>query len=144
MAIDYEGAVAEDFTVGFGTATRKMPGGGTQTGNKMNPGRLNSRATKTFAASLSIDLVDGDWQVVTLTANVTDSTITVSSGSLFAGAELILELRQDATGGWLFNWPTNVRNAGTYPISTTASERTLTKMKYDGTDWIIVWSVIYS
>ena len=115
------------------------PAGGTLTGNKLHLGKIVTAYTLTFAASLTIDLINGDYQTTTLTANVTDSTIANTSGTALAkGDILILELIQDGTGGWLFNWPTNVLGAATYPISTTAGDRTLVTLIYNGSNWMFL------
>ena len=138
MALPYEKIVAEDLNTGHGTVTVTNPAGGTLTGNKVNLGRLLTKATVTFAASLTLDPAAGGFLTVTLTANVTDSNITFSAGSVFAGSLLLLEIVQDSTGGWLFNWPTNVLGASTYPISTTASDRTLVTLIYNGSNWMFL------
>lgn len=142
MAVVIEKIVTEDLNVGYGPVTVTNPAGGTLSGNKLNVGRLRTGYTLTYAASLTIDLVNGDWQTTTLTGDVTDSTITVSSGSLFKGAELLLEIIQDATGGRLFNWPTTVLNGGSFPIDTTANYRSLFGLLYNGTNWIIIWNAV--
>lgn len=62
-------------------------------------------ATPVFDAALVTGPVAFD---LTLTADVTSSTLL----SPQAGQIVTFILEQDATGGWLFVWPTNVLNAG--------------------------------
>ena len=138
MSVPYEKAVAEDLNVGHGPVTVTNPNGGTMAGNKISLGRLITPYSLTFAASLTIDPVNGDFQTVTLTANVTDSAITFSAGSAFSGELLFLQIIQNATGGWTFNWPTNVLSSGSYPISTTANDRTLVTLIYNGSNWMFL------
>lgn len=138
MAVPYEKIVAEDLNTGHGTVSVTNPGGGSLSGNKLNLGRLVTGYTLPYAASLSVDLVNGDFQSVTLTANVTDLTITISSGALFKGALLFLEIVQDGTGGWTMNWPANVLSGNTYPISPNANDRTLATLIYNGSNWIFL------
>jgi len=69
----------------------------------------------TFAATPVFDASKGD-QSITLTGNVTSSTIT----NLLAGTRINFQICQDATGSRTFAWPSNVHGAMT--IGTTASK----------------------
>lgn len=138
MAVTYEKAVIEDLNLGFGGVTVTNPAGGTLSGNKINLGGFLTTFTVSFSATPIFDLANGDLQTITLTADVTSSTISLTGGTVKAGAILILRIIQDATGGRLFNWPTNVLGAGTYPISTVANDITRVTLQYNGTNWEFV------
>lgn len=74
----------------------------------------------------------GDVQVVNLQANMTSSTAT-----LFANQIVTFVLKQDATGGRTYVWPTNFKFAGgTGPSDTTASKITSVTMRCDGANWL--------
>jgi hypothetical protein len=66
---------------------------------------------------------------MTLTANVTSSTITNAT----AGQILTFVITQNATGGWTFAWPTNSKGASA--IGSNASEVSVQSFVYDGTNW---------
>ena len=136
MAVPFEKIAAEDLNVGFGALTITSPAGGTLAGNKVNLGRLLTPYIVPFSATPAFDLANGDVQTLTLTANVTSSTITIGSGSLFNGAILILWLVQDGTGSRTFAWPSDVKLAGgAFTLTTTADKRDSIILQYDGTNW---------
>ena len=140
MAIPFETAVKEDLNIGHGSATITNPAGGTLAGTKINMSAFLGLATLVFSATPDFDLVAGAFQRLTLTADVASSTISQSAGTLAAGTILVLEIIQDGTGGWIFNWPTNVLGAAAYPISTTALDRTLATLFYNGSNWMFLCS----
>jgi hypothetical protein len=83
------------------------------TGRNVTPiNTVSFSSTPAFDASLS------DLQVITLTGNVTSSTIT----NMLSGQHLTFLICQDGTGGRTFVWPTTVSNAPT--ISTAAGTAT--------------------
>lgn len=81
-------------------------------------------ATPTFTASYSEQLF-----TITLTGNVTSSTLTMSA--VIAGARVTFKICQDGTGSRTFAWPTNV--IGEMTIGATASLCSLQNGVYDGT-----------
>jgi hypothetical protein len=82
--------------------------------------------TPTFDASL------GNTQTITLTANVTSSTLS----NAVAGQWLVLDIVEDATGGRTFAWPANFKGAGA--INTGANKHNVQMFYYDGTN---AWAV---
>lgn len=62
-----------------------------------------------FSATPVFDLSLGTQQSITLTGDVTSSTTVTSSG---APTVIVMRIKQDATGGHAFVWPTNFDNAG--------------------------------
>ena len=63
----------------------------------------------TFSATPTFDCSLRDSFEITLTANVTSSTLS----NVTPGQRLTFWIKQDATGGRTFVWPTNVKGAGT-------------------------------
>ncbi len=106
-----------------------LTGSGSIQGNTRVFGGVNTvafSATPTFDASL------GNKQTITLTGNVTSSTLSNCS----AGEDLVFDIIEDATGGRTWTWPTNVKGAGT--INTTASKHNVQLFSCDGTN---AWAV---
>jgi hypothetical protein len=68
---------------------------------------LLDQITMPFSATPVFDAGRTSVFVMTLTANVTSSTLT----NLRAGQSIRFILRQDGTGGRTFVWPTNVKGA---------------------------------
>lgn len=91
MAIPYEKIVAEDLNLGTGTVTVTMPGGGTDTGNKINLATLALTGSKTYDPT---SLADG--------AGVT-TTVTVTGAVLgnFAMASFSLDLQGVLMQAWV-------------------------------------------
>jgi len=58
----------------------------------------------TFSATPTFDGSLGNYFRITLTGNVTSSTLSNCSD----GELIIIEIIQNATGGWTFVWPTNI------------------------------------
>jgi len=87
--------------------------------------------SKSFSATPEFDAEICSMFKMTLTANVTSSTI--KNGR--EGQELTLVLAQDGAGGRTFVWPTNVVLADDTLIKTTATAVTKISLKYDGTNW---------
>lgn len=95
-------------------------------------GKFQQIATATgFSATPTFDAALQNHFSITLTANVTSSTL---SGSVTAGyAEIITFLIcQDGTGTWTFAWPANV--FGGMTISPTANKCNSQSFRYDGTN----------
>ena len=82
-------------------------------------------ATQTINASL------GDIFQLTLTGNVTSSSIT----NALAGQSLSIALTQDGGGGHTFAWPSNVKLSGGSVTLSGANKRDVLIFYYDGTNW---------
>lgn len=66
-------------------------------------------ATVPFSATPTFNANNGQGFKITLTGNVTASTF---ANGVTGQALIVFRFLQDATGGWTFVWPTNVRNPG--------------------------------
>lgn len=87
--------------------------------------------TGSFSATPTIDASAGDVFELTLTGNVTSSTISNAS----KGMLLQIILIQDGVGGRTFAWPTNVKLAGGAVALSSANKRDSITLRYDGTNW---------
>jgi hypothetical protein len=74
--------------------------------------------TVSFSTTPTFDASLGKIQAITLTANVTSSTIS----NIIAGQTLLFVITQDATGGRTFVWPAGVTGM---TIGSTASKRNI-------------------
>ncbi len=88
--------------------------------------------TVAFSATPTFDCSLGNIQTITLTGNVTSSTL----ANCTAGEILVFDIVEDATGGHTFTWPSNVHQGGA--ITTTANEHNRQMFYSDGTN---LWSV---
>lgn len=85
-----------------------------------------------FSATPTFDASESDVFSMTLTANVTSSTIT----NPVVGKEITFLLSQDGMGGWTFAFPVDVvLRTGALLISSGANEVTAVSFIYDGTNW---------
>lgn|GEM_PF-4657365 len=128
----YDGAVTHFFILdgpnehikfGADAGIQRINNGGSTTALMLNDGSGNGRtfftplATDTFASSFTFNGSDSNVQQITLTGDITTLTLT----GLHAGAEYILSVVQDATGGHTIAWGTKVKWAGgTAPTLSTA------------------------
>lgn len=92
--------------------------------------------TVTFSATPTFDASVTNTFALTLTGNVTSSTLSNAT----AGQSLTFILCQDATGSRTFAWPVNVIGAGT--IIPTASKCSMQSFKYDGTNAYATGSMV--
>jgi hypothetical protein len=97
-------------------------------GIAVNKAMAAAKNVVTFSTTPTFDASLGNTQVITLTANVTGSTLS----NAVAGQWLVFDIIQDATGGRTFVWPTNVKGAGT--INGTANQHQVQMFYYDGTN----------
>lgn len=125
----------QDLSIGHASFDATLPDGTTGTLDKINLSAFYSAYTVSFSATPTFDLVNGVTQTITLTGNVTSSTITATAYTLVAGTRLVLRIIQDGTGGRTFVWPTNVLGGAGYLISTIASASTFAELQYNGTNW---------
>lgn len=87
-------------------------------------------STVAFSATPVFDLSIGDIFEITLTGNVTSSTITNPSTS----KKITIIVKQDGTGGRTFVWPTDtVRRLAL--VDTNANAVTVVSYFYDGANW---------
>jgi hypothetical protein len=89
---------------------------------------LGAVNTVTFSATPTFDASLGNTQKITLTANVTSSTLSNAT----AGQTINFLICQDATGGRTFVWPTNVKGGMT--IGATLSKCSAQDFIFDGTN----------
>jgi hypothetical protein len=81
-------------------------------------------ATPVFDASL------GTMQQITLTANVTSSTVTNAK----VGQSITMKIIQDSGSARTFAFPANFK--GATAISATLSQTSVQAFEYDGTNWL--------
>lgn len=79
-----------------------------------------------FSATPTFDRALGKVQTITLTANVTSSTVQ----NCVAGQTVIFDIIENATGGWTFSAPANLHGFGS--ITTTASYHNRQEFYCDG------------
>lgn len=88
-------------------------------------------ATANTSSAYTIDLANGSFQILTLTAN---ATITMPTAT--AGRSFILLLKQDGTGSRTVTWSSVRWPGGTAPtLTTTASRQDIFSFFSDGTNW---------
>lgn len=91
--------------------------------------RQNAVTTVTFSATPAFNAALGSTFIITLTGNVTSSTITGFS----SGQTIIFIIKQDSTGGRTFVWPTSLKNPLTVG-SATANQVCVQSFISDGTN----------
>jgi hypothetical protein len=82
----------------------------------------------TFSATPTFDALKGNTQKITLTGNVTSSTLSNAT----AGQSINFIICQDGTGNRTFVWPSNVKGGMT--IGSTASKCSAQTFVFDGTN----------
>lgn len=100
-------------------------------------GASNGYHTQTTSGAVTIDASTGQVQNVTMSGNVTSSTITNAS----VGQRLTIMWRQDGTGTRTYVWPTGIKWAGgAAPAAgaTTAGYVDKATLEFDGTNWFEV------
>jgi hypothetical protein len=85
-----------------------------------------------FSSTPAFDASLGNTQTLTLTGNVTSSTLT----NAVAGEWLVFDIVEDATGGRSFAWPSNFKGGGA--INTGPSKHNVQMFYFDGTN---AWAV---
>jgi hypothetical protein len=108
---------------GAGIANLKRYGNYSEAGGTWTP--IN---TVTFSATPTFDASLGNTQKITLTGNVTSSTLSNAT----AGQSINFLICQDATGSRTFVWPTNV--LGGMTIGATLSKCSAQNFIFDGTN----------
>ncbi|MBI2820386.1 MAG: hypothetical protein HYX73_10435 [Acidobacteria bacterium] len=93
---------------------------------------LSHQEAMTFSATPTFDASLGNSFKMTLTDNVSSSTISNPQTGQF----LTLLLCQDGTGSRTMTWPTNLKLAGgTFTLTTTLNKCDSVTAVYDGTNW---------
>jgi hypothetical protein len=121
-------------TVGSGTTNQVAvyASSGTTVGgaDSLNLAGEITTATKavTFSATPTFDASQGNTFTLTLTGNVTSSTLS----NVTTGQVISFELCQDSTGGRTFAWPSGFSNASV--VNPTASACTNQSFRWDGTN----------
>ncbi len=111
------------------TAGAACGSGGSGTGDAAGYTTVSFSATPTFSVTKNT----GQTFLITLTGNVTSSTMD-TSGITGSGRPIVtFRIVQDATGSRTFVWPTNVQNAGT--VDGTASAASTQTFVWDGTNF---------
>jgi hypothetical protein len=84
-----------------------------------------------FSATPTFDASAFAWPTftMTLTGNVTSSTLS----NPISGQHITFIITQNATGGWTFAYPTNVK--GESMVGNNANEVSVQSFVYDGTNW---------
>ncbi len=97
---------------------------------RLSDGAFGVRLVVSFSATPTFDVSVADIFDITLTGNVTSSTIS----NPVTGKTITFIIREDATGGRTFAFPANtVRRLTT--LDTTASAITIVSFLFDGTNW---------
>lgn len=140
MAEDFEfsPAGAQDVNFGFGEFNTPLPDGTTADLEKINLSHLLEPNTVAFSATPIFDLTDGQLHSLTLTGNVTSSTIVNDIDAVPIGAVIMLLLIQDATGGRSFAWPADVVGASPAMVSKIASSVTIARLIYTAAGWVFM------
>jgi hypothetical protein len=110
--------------------TVSIPSGSTIT-NPTVTDYVETTFTANSGSSITINLSNGTFQIITLTANTTITMPTATAGKSFS-----IFLKQDGTGGKTVSWSTVVWPSATAPtITSTASKADLYSFFSDGTNW---------
>lgn len=87
--------------------------------------------SKAFSATPEFDAANCALFEMTLTGNVTSSTIINGREN----QRITLKLKQDAVGGWTFAWPSNVTLQSNTVVDPTANATSMISLIYNGTTW---------
>lgn len=124
LNLNFAAQAAHAFLVGPASG-----GSGNITARVMVPADLPGQVTTSFSATPTFDASAAQSFKMTLTANVTSSTVTNPT----AGETITFIITQDGTGGWTFAWPSNFRGAS--PIAVEATLVSVQSFIYDGSVW---------
>lgn len=125
----------EDIEIGYGTYSTTLLNGSSVTPQRLNLSHLYAPYTVTYSATPVFSLQNGIVQTITLTGNVTSSTITNGASSIPTGAHLVLRIVQDGTGSRTFVFPVALTNGTALTIASAASAETRLELEYNGTTW---------
>jgi hypothetical protein len=113
-----------------------MPGGS-------SGGDLLSFATVPWAASLTVDVSVADVISVTLSGNVTSSSLNFSGGTPPLGQQVEWRIIQNGVGAWTFAFPPNVVLDPSFVIDPDANSVTVLNLVWNGSAWLAT-SVAFS
>lgn len=132
LALNADGSATIDLNVSNGAGTggiRFGDGAGNAVASISGKGAARfALNTVTFSATPTFDASLGNTQKITLTGNVTSSTLSNAS----AGQEINFIVCQDATGGRTFVWPANVKGGMT--VGSTLATCSAQNFIFDGTN----------
>jgi hypothetical protein len=104
-------------------------GSGAVTGRALVPADLPGLNTLAFSATPSFDASVSGSFTMTLTGNVTSSSVINAAG----GERITFVIKQDAVGGRTFAWPPNFKGAS--PVAPDANSVSVQEFIYDGANW---------
>ncbi len=87
--------------------------------------------TQPYSATPAFASANGSPQTITLTGDVTSSTLTGGT----EGSRLLLRIVQDSLGLHAFNFPTNIRLDPGYAISPIGNTATILDLEYVNAKW---------
>lgn len=90
----------------------------------------------TYSATPEFDVSQGNWFFITLTGNVTSSTITFGDATPYNGQQIEIRIKQDGTGGHTFVLPVDVLGARNSYIDAAANTTTVLQLGYYGGQWL--------
>lgn len=96
------------------------------------------RVVVSYSATPAFNAANGSIFEITLTGNVTSSTLT----GMQAGQVLIFVITQDGVGGHTFVWPTSVHNPDL--VDGAAGKKSIQQFYYDGSACWPISAMIYS
>lgn len=88
-----------------------------------------------YNSVMVIDTSTGDVITVTLTGNVTSTTLNYDGGAPTTGTTVTLRIVENATGGWTFALPANLQTDQGFGIDTGANRVTLLPIRFQTDHW---------
>jgi hypothetical protein len=125
LTVNFTNQAAHAFLAGPATGSSVGP----VTARLIVPADLPALVSTSFSVTPVFDASAGGSFAITLTGNVTSSSVT----NPFAGATITFIITQDGTGGRTFVWPTNFRGASN--IGPDANSVTVQSFIYDSAHW---------
>ncbi len=123
-----------DLRAVYGRDAFRAGAGLTRTGNVFSVNTVavpvSGAVTVAFSSTPVFNFSSGNLQAMTLTGNVTSSTIL----NPVIAQSIVFKICQDATGGHTFQWPSNV--SGGMTVGVTASTCSVQTFVYDGVKWL--------
>ena len=93
-------------------------------------------ATVAYSATPAFDAAAGQVLTITLTADVTSSSINFAGSSTIpTGTPLLVRILQDGTGGHAFTFPTNLLIDPQFTVDSRANYLTALPLIYNGSRW---------
>ncbi len=126
LTVNFTNQAAHAFLVGPATGSSAGP----ITARLMVPADLPPQVVQSFAATQVFDASAGTSFTLTLTGNVTSSSVTNPT----AGEIITFIITQDGIGNWAFAWPTNFKGASV--IGAAANSISVQSFIFNGTFWL--------